>query len=236
MDKNKLAEYICTVDDIGLNPELDETIIAYIKKGLFQRVSIIVNLHPLESFITAIHDANVSIQKDIHLNSTEKLAPATVGNENPIMIAARRALFLLGTFSKQRRAKLYEDWEKQIATYKTLFNETPDGINSHEHIHLMPHLFPLAVQLAQKHGIRYIRLGNSPTPIITDYRTALLQKWHKQNKGMLQNTNLITSSSLYSYNWKAMSLTQLRNSVPTNSEVLFHLQYNEDITFLDSLS
>ncbi|TWI79086.1 YdjC-like protein [Lacibacter cauensis] len=104
-----------------------------------------------------------------HLNLTDGFALLKYENGSTIMDKDGRlktsfleALFILlkgGSIKQRFLEEVYQEWDLQIAYLKHVCQgRDVDVINGHNHMHMLPSLFNIAVSLADKHNIKYIRV------------------------------------------------------------------------------
>jgi predicted glycoside hydrolase/deacetylase ChbG (UPF0249 family) len=222
MERTKFTEHIFSLDDIGANSRSDELAISLIEERLVDRISLMTGNALGVALQAAIKKSGVKTDIHLHLLGQEY--------EKALDTFWLRFLFMCKIYlSRKMRRTIYEAWNAQIDVFKRTMGSTPDGINSHEHIHFLPPLFKLVVMLAEKHGIPYIRQGTEVAST-NDYRALFLRFFQKKNRPAFLKSSLHTSTSLYSFDWEDQMI-----SVPGGSEIIFHPQYTSDTTFLRSL-
>jgi predicted glycoside hydrolase/deacetylase ChbG (UPF0249 family) len=84
-------------------------------------------------------------------------------------------------------ADVRTEWRAQIETCQA---QNLRFLNSHEHIHMLPLLFPLVLELAKDYGIQYVRLTQAewlaPFGLSALIRNALMQTMQGINQGHLK--------------------------------------------------
>lgn len=234
MVKNLAALHIITIDDLGMSHELDIIAIGLIKKKIINRVSIVTNLNTLDHLKSFFQDSDIA--KDIHLNCTESSLQFIDITPWFLTELLKRFFFLITIYiSTNKRHAIQNNWDEQIQKFFLTFGTYPDGINSHEHIHLIPKLFPLAIELCEKYNIPFIRLGHQSFFLKKNLRVQLLAYWHHKNICHFNKSELLTSATIYSFNWKLLSEPNIKNCLPPHTELIFHPQYVDDLFFLSSL-
>lgn len=234
MDNKKLSAYVVSLDDLGMSSKRDEIALALVRKGNIDRVSIVVSISDCAHLKRELSD--LSVKKDIHLNVTEKGEYNNIYEPGFFQSVCGRIGFLFRLYLEKNMAiTIAQEWETQIERFHTIFGVYPDGINTHEHIHLIPSLFPKAITLASKFGIGYIRIGERPSVITTDHRVKVLNFWHTKNIKQFASNKIKTSVTLHSFNWAELSLEEIIKCIPPGSELVFHPQYEKDISFLEEL-
>lgn len=145
---------IFSADDFGKSREANKNILNLVKLGKIQRVSVMVDGKFNKNEVKRLFDPKVKL--DLHLT-----VQRITSRESRVTNFFYRSiqfiyLYLTGCISAKKTEK---EWESQIEKFVNLFNKTPDGLNSHEHVHFFPPYFKIALKLCKKYKIRYIRLG-----------------------------------------------------------------------------
>jgi predicted glycoside hydrolase/deacetylase ChbG (UPF0249 family) len=222
MARTKFQEYVFSLDDIGAERTSDEVALPFIQKQTVDRVSIMTGRELDASLKRAIKESGVKIDIHLHLHGVEY--------QNALDSFWIRLLFMCKIYlSRKTRRTIYRAWDAQLTSLKESFGSSPDGINSHEHIHFIPPLFKMTVELAKKHGVAYIRHGNDVAST-RDYRALLLRFFQQKNSSVLTTSRLLTSTSLYSFDWE-----NKMKHLPQGSEIILHPHYKADIAFLKSI-
>ncbi len=223
MERKILSAYTLSLDDVGHTKAITERALELIGMGVVDRISVMMQFEDL----AAVAATSSDVAKDIHLHFHPKIyAPSFIGALTCTF--DRLALFVRIHLDPSCARNIASAWESQIQSFITVFGSTPDGINTHEHIHFIPRLYPHVVQLALEYNIPYIRMGSLRIES-NDYRERLLSLWRKKN---IIPHQLTTSSGLYSYDWKRLSIPEIESQLPAKTELIFHPQYEEDYAFL----
>jgi len=155
--ENKYRKYIIfSADDFGKSELANSRILNLAEAGKLDRVSVMANGNFSQQEIRRIKKTGVKL--DIHLDLANvprrerKLKKGILG---------RGAVFLLKHLGSReyRKEKLRIKWTEQIEKFHKLFGCYPDGINSHQHVHLFGRYFLMALELSQKYGIPYFRFA-----------------------------------------------------------------------------
>ena len=223
-----LSNFCLTVDDAGMSEDLDKIIIRLAQERKIDCVSIVVNVGDLELLKESLTKSG--IKKALHLNSTQSVADF---NESFIHSLSRRLSFLYTVFlSKNGLRTIEKVWEEQINVFIKTFGEPPDILNSHEHVHLLPGLYLVAVRLNRKYHIPQIRAGSLPARF-KDIRP-LLFSWFLKIDATLDKDEVF--SMVHSWNWQHYSWTEMFRILSPNSEIIFHVQNSTELSFLERVS
>ena len=223
---------ILSVDDIGLCRSHDLALTARIDATCLDRVSVMTGLGDLTP---VSHWLRQVPALDLHLNLTEHSPRSGTNPQSSLAIARRRLGFAMnmpGKYSPQRAKNL---WRRQIEAFKIRFGHPPDGLNSHEHIHLFPPYFRQVVKLAHEYRISYIRLGTQSIGAQGGYRHMLFDIFHGVNLAALNAAGAASSTLFYSYDSGRFTPRALLDDFPDGSEVIFHPDLAGDMEVLEML-
>lgn len=142
---------IITADDLGLSAAWDQAIEAACDRGVVTSVSIMTTGPTFER----ARDFVISrgLDHGVHLDALrgEALSPRALGQLRP------------GDVARAWAGQLGRAFEAGLR---------PSHVNAHYHLHLWPSLFGVAVELARRFGVRWIRLPDEPP-------------WHAAGRGRL---------------------------------------------------
>ena len=170
---------VFSADDFGKSEIANKNILKLARLGKVQRVSVMVN--GIISGEEAKKLLNSRVNLDIHLElphlsslGNAVAIPAKTGIRKkssvfwiPVQgrddkkgVFSRSSWFILLFLINHTSTKKIEQlWDSQIKKFVNLFNKTPDGLNSHEHVHFFPPYFRIALKLCEKYKIKHIRFG-----------------------------------------------------------------------------
>lgn len=153
-------------DDLGLDVYLDEGIFFAAKNNLIDGVSIVAGglvfdhaarkLKEYPSLAVGIHLALVEEKSVLDENSIRSLI-----DKNGFFHKNHRIFFVRYCLGLIKKEEIKKELEAQIerclnADLKIEF------INSHQHLHLLPGIMDIVIELAKKYGIQSIRTVNEP--------------------------------------------------------------------------
>lgn len=221
---------IISADDFGASTQANSNIINLIKKRIIDRVAIVVNGNISREEIKILKKSGVKI--DLHLE-------LFLYKEHALKRNVLKRIFnfcikyLQGDFS---RLKVKQLWTEQIQEFENIFDKKPDGLNSHEYIHLFPPFFNIACQLAKKYKIGYIRIGSNGQPFINKIIRHILQVlFFKNKRTLIKFPNLKSSDYLISLDW-IIKNKKYYNFLKNKTEVVCHPEREEEYSFLEKLS
>ena len=153
---------IVNADDLGMTPGTNKAIFDGFDHGIITHTSIMANC---DYFLEAIKgiQSRPTLNVGIHLNLT--YGKALIAHP---LYCNIDGIFNLSYTSLLKQKDTYflkaieEEWDAQIQHILQNINspQSLTHIDSHRHIHLIPHLYPITVKLAKKYSIPRIRLIN----------------------------------------------------------------------------
>ena len=138
-------------DDFGRSKVISKNIYKCIKLGIINSISIMVGFN--ENYFDKIkkdHYLNIRL----HLNLTEYYKKSSL-NENYNFL--KLLIIRLSPNYLKHKKKIKKEIERQITYFKNKFNVKNIQIDSHEHIHVIPWVSDIIVDLKKKHNIIELR-------------------------------------------------------------------------------
>ena len=183
-------QLIINADDYGYYPCISKGILEAAKVGALTATGILANSPGLADQLAWL-DGVDNLDLGVHLNLTFR-QPLTAGMAGKLAqwqgsfpsANAMSALLLTGKISL---ADVRGEWRAQIEACQ---GKSLRFLNSHEHIHMLPVLFPLALELAQDYDIPQVRLTQaewrSPFGVSALIRNTLMQTMQVVNQRRLK--------------------------------------------------
>jgi len=100
-------------------------------------------------------------------------------------VLGRGILFLLKHLGSReyKNERIRDKWTEQIEKFREIFGQHPDGINSHQHIHLFGRYFLMALELARIYRILYFRFAKKDLlGSKTNIRRIVCFLWKRERK------------------------------------------------------
>lgn len=152
---------VLNADDLGLAPALTRRVVALRARGAVSDVSLLAGGRSAREAVDGLRASGVR-NVGVHL--------CLVGGERPLAPAGSVPSLLAGTAfrvhwsrvlaalaaGKIRVAEVEREWEAQV-THVASSGLAVTHLDSHQHLHLHPALFPVAVRLALRFGVPYVR-------------------------------------------------------------------------------
>ncbi len=237
-------QLIVNADDLGYSRGLTDGILYAHHHGILTSATLMTTMPDCDRAIALSKDApNMGV--GIHLCLTEgkscaglkpgRLLDAQGKFPRRVPALARRLLI-----SKRARQEARDEWTAKIE-YALNHGLTPTHLDSHKHIHHLPQLAPLVIDLAAQFKIRFIRCANE-APLLAlrgglGYRVlSMLARRLKQKMTQrgLQTTDwffgLATTGKTDSAVWREI-LPKLPDGV---GEVMVHPGYPTGLTAVDT--
>lgn len=157
---------VVTADDAGLRADWDRAVFQAHEAGVVTAMSVVTN-GPTYPEARARLLGAPGLDTGVHLNAVHgrPLSPplevqTLVDDQGRFCGSIHRFLarYLLFRLDKGHLAR---EWERQVQ--RALDDGLrPTHLNSHYHVHLLPGFFDIAVALARRFGIRWVRLADEP--------------------------------------------------------------------------
>lgn len=157
-----MKQIIINADDFGFSSGINKGIIKSYKKGLTTSTSIVCNTKNFDGDIKELKKLE-ELGKGVHLNLT---VGKPISNERDIpTLTNKKGLFEKNVYNfifkltilRIKREHIERELEAQIkkAVYKL---DDIDHIDSHQHVHILPQIYPLVLKLAKKYKIPFVRI------------------------------------------------------------------------------
>lgn len=162
-------------DDAGATAAITERILQAWRSGWLDSFSIITNGESCGLISDALQtDRSRPVRLAVHLNLSEGLPASPVAevsmlvNEAGVLKHSFVSLLVLWAKSASSRRQalvrqIETEWRAQVRHARTICApHAIDAVDSHNHVHMLPFLFPVALRLAQQEHIREIRISREP--------------------------------------------------------------------------
>lgn len=216
---------VVTADDFGVSPRANRNILYLIELGKINRVSVMVDGEISQKEISELSRSGVKI--DIHLDI---LHESGENRERRNGVIIKRVLGFVGKIitGKLSNEKVALDWDNQIKKFRELFGRNPDGLNSHEHVHLFPPFFKIAMKLQDEYSIPFVRFGDSVFVRHHNIVSHILHYLRKMNLGICAEHGCVSTGSLISLDWIEDLNKFLDNPPEGTIEIVCHPELAED--------
>lgn len=177
-------------DDAGATSSITTRILSAWNAGLLDSFSIITNGDACDQISQALNsNKDRPVRLSVHLNLSE--GKTTLSKGEASLIADQEGtlhhtfgsllLFWILRSSSAKQSLLQQirdEWRNQIRTAKQLCGPRElSGVDSHNHVHMLPFLFPVAAELCREEQIPAIRLSREPFFISSILKENLRLSW-----------------------------------------------------------
>jgi len=158
------------VDDYGLGTEISNNIIESINNGIVNSVSIICNTKDFIDSIEKIKQSTSGVRVSLHLNLVEG-TPLTLESKVNMLVnkvGEFRYSFISLWFkyilsSKKKKNEIRDqiriEIKHQIEKYSEYcMDSSPLRLDSHMHLHMIPFIFDIIIELSEHYRINFIRI------------------------------------------------------------------------------
>jgi len=158
----RVKRLIVNADDFGWSGAVTGGIIRAYREGLVTSTTLMANLEGAAEALARARQESPGLVIGLHLNLTEGRPLAPPGDVAPILDREGRLMPSLATLYRRlrlsggaRRAAARE-LETQVR-WALDHGLRPSHLDSHKHVHQIPPLLPLVIDLARRHGIAAVR-------------------------------------------------------------------------------
>lgn len=251
-------------DDVCLSSESTKQILRCWSEGFLDGFSILAN----KQFLYAVgkkleENRSAAARVSVHLNLTDLKSclpsgeiPLLVTDTGNFRVSFLRALLIVSTGGERKRkflAQVYKEWDAQIELVKKVItSHEVSGLDSHNHLHMIPSLFHIVSQLADKHQINRVRVPVEPF-YISSYHDLVkwfyiknLTKWFvvrwlnffsnaHQSAKMQTAMGILYSGNMFQKN-VAKGLKVAREKMVESVEVIFHVGRSDEAALENNIA
>lgn len=180
---------IITADDLGLTKSVNEGIAKAYREGIVNSISVIPTGEAFADALQTIKDLGLK-EVGAHLSLTET---------KPLLSSSKfyknHNQFFLDLFLKKvDTGTIYKELKAQLELLNNIGIKITH-INSHEHIHIIPQIFNIFIQLAKEYNIPAIRfpIGDRLPAVLSikeNYKSFVLNYFAGRIKNDLSNSGL----------------------------------------------
>lgn len=161
-----MTTVVVTADDFGLCEAIDDAICLLHDCGVVGRTSLLVNTPLFESSVKSLR-SRPALEVAVHLNLTDG-RPVLAPDEVPTLVdshgcfgGGRHYGIIAGIVSgRVSRRDILNEWRAQIVKARSAGLPLRE-LNSHGHLHLLPHLHGIVLELRREFDIPGVRLVHS---------------------------------------------------------------------------
>lgn len=159
-------QLIINADDLGFSRNTNLAVLRGHHEGPVGSASLLANMPAFEHAVECVVGASPRLGVGVHLCVTSG-RPVLAPEEVPLLVD-RQGRFAHGPAgiwrvlrrSEEARLQVQREWAAQVRRVETC-GICPDHFDSHEHVHMLPQLFPIVVELAVRRGAAF-RVADEP--------------------------------------------------------------------------
>lgn len=217
---------IVSADDFGISAEANKNILDLAKSGKIDRVSVMVFGKFTQEEVEELKNSGVKI--DLHLNLNEEMGE----KRRKKGVFERTFVFLIKVvFGVNSKEKVEKRWREEFEKFKEIFEEKPNGINSHEYVHFFPAYFGIALSLAKENNINFLRFGKNKLNGM-GMISNILQRLRQKNYIPFVSSGLDTSDFLASFDWLENPKSFIKSFSKGDLELILHPEREEEYNFI----
>lgn len=158
-------------DDFGLSYGFNRGISDSFQRGITQSTCLRVNSYAYQDACSKIRKNIKSIGRGVHVDLTHGpfLTKKIINSSGKYGFSFLEYFFKFMLPSKKFIRLVKNEIEAQVAKAENDGIKI-DHINGHDHVHMIPSIFKIFCEVAQKHNIKWIRLVNEPFYLINDFK------------------------------------------------------------------
>ena len=157
-----MKQLIINADDFGADEARNAGIIEVIQKGVATSASILANGPAFEETVNQIHSLNPPASFGIHINLSEG-KPVTsnlrhlIGDDGNFLKKAVAHRRLMESGNRELGKEISEEVSAQVERLLESGIRV-DHLDGHQHVHVFPAVFPIALKIARHYKIPWIRI------------------------------------------------------------------------------
>jgi predicted glycoside hydrolase/deacetylase ChbG (UPF0249 family) len=163
-----MKQLIINADDFGADEARNAGIIEAIQKGVATSASILANGLVFKETVIQIHSLNPAASFGIHINLSEG-KPVTsnlrhlIGDDGNFLKKTAAHRRLMESRNQELGKEISEEVSAQVE--RLLENRIRiDHLDGHQHVHVFPAVFPIALKIARHYRIPWVRIPEESAP------------------------------------------------------------------------
>ena len=201
---------ILTCDDFGIHKDIDKSIIQLCKKKKVDAVSVICCGKSFSNSSKSLLKYRDDISIGIHATWVEEKSISKIKNISSLITKNNyfnhnfKSFYIKWLFGLVSLKHLEIELENQILKMMRVFGRI-DHLDSHQHIHMIPEIFKLCINMAEKYEIPRIRIVDEIfTPNLNRIYDPIkligekcLKVWAKKNRKYLKKSSIKSTRSFF---------------------------------------
>jgi predicted glycoside hydrolase/deacetylase ChbG (UPF0249 family) len=191
---------VLNADDLGLTASVSESIAGLLRGGHVTDTSLLACGGAFPEAVRALETAGVA-SVGVHLCLVGGERPVLPGAAIPSLVRGERfrngwpSVAAAVAAGRVRARDVEAEWDAQIARTATSGLRVTH-LDSQQHLHLLPTLLPVAIRLARRHGVAFVRAPGSAgtpradVPVASRGKEGLLSLFGERARRMLATAGL----------------------------------------------
>ena len=225
------AHLIINADDFGYRASVNKAILYCYENEIINSTSLMVNKPGFEEAVEMIHSNNVIKNVGVHVNLASE-APLIDFQDKTYLKKngkwdIKKTGNKIGYLTSENKKAFSEEIEAQVK--KAIKSDVKiTHLDSHYHLHTLPTLYPLFVEVARKNQLK-LRLAQTYNE--NNYLKFLFRKYlnHQVTKAGLNYSLLFESVDYFTHH-------NLSGELTVNTEVMLHPDFDDSGKLTDHLS
>lgn len=189
-----MKNLIVNADDLGWTEGVNRGILDAFRGGIVTSTSLLANGAAFAEAAKAAKSAP-RLALGVHLNlsdgapTADRESVTSLLNDDGMLADSPENLLLKRARRKLVLDEVEEEWDAQIQKVRDV-GIRPTHLDGHKHVHMLPGLFTIALQLAKRHGIEAIRVSLEESSLRTalasgsQHRAGVVMKQGVQARGL----------------------------------------------------
>lgn len=239
IEKNIRNKIIISADDFGKSESANRNILKLAEAGKLDRISVMIEGDFGEKEIEKILATGVKL--DIHFELVWQKRRRNLLRDNTL----RQGIVFLVNYlwgdwpvpehPRSGASSVKREWKEQIEKFRKIFGRMPDGISSHEHVHYFPVYFSIALKLADRYKISFIRFGKKGFAGKKNSVYLILKIMRWLNKKKFFRSNISSSDYFASFDWIGNNQELLRKIPNGKIEIACHPEREDEMEMIDKI-
>jgi len=139
-----LRRLILVADDYAISPSVSAGIRSLAEQGRLSATGVMTTMSHWPAVSASLRALQGKIAVGLHFTLTDQLPLGAMPSLAPRgRLPTIGRLFLASLAGRIPRQEVADEFERQLQRFETLFGAPPDFIDGHQHVHLLPQVWPI---------------------------------------------------------------------------------------------